>query len=149
MDDPVPEAAHDNVDDQLRLVLTTTRTIAVVGASDDPARPSHGVLRYLVARGYRVFAVNPKLAGGLIAGAPVYGRLADVPERIDMVDVFRTGPALPALVEEILALRPRPAVIWTQLGVRHEGAVATARAAGFTVVVDRCPKIEIPRLFTR
>lgn len=149
MTDLEPPRDEDGSDAQLRTILATTKTIAVVGASDDPDRPSHGVLRYLVSRRYRVFAVNPKLAGGLIAGVPVYGCLADLPEPVDLVDVFRAGTALPALVEDVLAMRPRPAVIWTQLGVHHDEAVATARAAGIAVVVDRCPKIEIPRLFPR
>ncbi len=138
-----------NADDRLRAILTETKTIAMVGASDNPDRPSHRVLVYLLGRGYRVFPVNPKLAGWSLAGVPAYARLADVPESIDMVDVFRPGTALPGLVEEILALRPRPAVFWTQLDVRHGAAEAVARAAGLEVVVDRCPKIEIPRLFGR
>lgn len=134
-------------DERLRVILTRTKTIAVVGASDDPARPSNGVLRFLVARGYDVVGVNPKLAGATVGGAAVYASLADVPGFIDMVDVFRAGNALPGVVAEVLALRRRPAVLWTQLGVRHDAAVATAAAAGLEVVVDRCPKIEIARLF--
>lgn len=134
-------------DERLRAILTRTKTIAVVGASDDAARPSNGVLRFLVARGYDVVGVNPKLAGATVGGVAVYASLADVPGFVDMVDVFRAGSALPGVVAEVLALRRRPAVLWTQIGVRHDAAVATAAAAGLEVVVDRCPKIEIARLF--
>lgn len=139
----------NDADDRLRAILTRTRTIAVVGASDDPERASNDVLRFLAKRGYRVFGVNPKLAGTRIGDAPVVASLADLPERIDMVDVFRAGTALPGLVDEVLAMKPRPAVLWTQLGVRHDEATARAGAAGMEVVVDRCPKIEISRLFDR
>ena len=97
--------------------------------------------------GYRVVGVNPKLAGTRVAGAPVHASLADLPEPVDMVDVFRAGSALPGVVDEVLAMPVRPAVLWTQLGVRHDAAVARAVAAGLEVVVDRCPQIEIPRLF--
>lgn len=147
MDSPYATPSADPSDDDLRAILTRTKVIALVGASDDPIRPSHGVLRYLLGRGYRVFAVNPKLAGRTIAGMPVHAHLSDLPEPVDMVDVFRASAALPGLVDEVLAMRPRPAVIWTQLGVRHGAAVAVARAAGLQMVVDRCPRIEIPRLF--
>lgn len=133
-------------DDKLRAILTRTKTIAVVGASDDPERASNYVLRFLAERGYRVFGVNPKLAGTKIGDAPVVASLADLPEQVDMVDVFRAGTALPGIVDEVLAMQPRPAVLWTQLGVRHDEATARAEAAGMEVVVDRCPKIEIPRL---
>ncbi len=133
-------------DDGLRDLLRRVRTIAVVGASDDPARPSHGVLRFLVGAGYRVYAVNPALRVGQIAGAPVHAHLADVPEPIDMVDVFRRTEAVDAVLDEALALRPRPAAFWMQLGVRAEGAAARAAAHGLAVVMNRCPKIEIPRL---
>lgn len=138
---------HDHYDDALIADwLTRVRTIAVVGASPNPARPSHGVALYLARHGYKVFAINPGQAGRDIAGLPTYARLADVPEPIDMVDVFRAPEYLDGVVEEALALTPRPALIWTQLAVRDDVAAAKAEAAGIAVIQDRCPAIEIPRL---
>jgi predicted CoA-binding protein len=133
-------------DAEIRDILSGTRLIAMVGASPNPARPSFGVLRFLLHQGYRVIPINPGHAGGTIAGAPVVARLAGIDEPIDMVDVFRRSEALPALFDEILALPRKPRVIWTQLGVQHEEAAAKARAAGIRVVMNRCPAIEIPRL---
>jgi predicted CoA-binding protein len=133
-------------DELLRHVLTTVRTIAVVGASPNPARPSHRVAVYLARCGYRVFAVNPGHNGSTIAGLPAFGRLADIPDPIDMVDVFRSSEHLAGVVEEALALSPRPKVIWSQLGVVDEGAAARAEAEGVTMIMDRCPAIERPRL---
>jgi predicted CoA-binding protein len=133
-------------DDLLRHVLTTVRTIAVVGASPNPARPSHRVAVYLARSGYRVFAVNPGHDGSTIAGLPAFGRLADIPEPVDMVDVFRSSRHLAGVVEEALALSPRPKVIWSQLGVVDEAAAARAEAGGVTMIMDRCPAIERPRL---
>ncbi|MCK0209399.1 CoA-binding protein [Starkeya koreensis] len=138
---------HDSYDDAfIAGWLGKVRTIAVVGASPNPSRPSHGVARYLAMQGYRVFAINPGQAGRNIAGLPTYARLADVPEPIDMVDVFRAPEYLDAVVEEALALEPRPKLIWGQLGVRDDRAAAKAEAAGVAVIMDRCPAIEIPRL---
>ncbi len=138
---------HDHYDDALISGwLTRVRSIAVVGASPNPARPSHGVALFLARHGYRVFAINPGQAGRNIAGLPTYARLADVPEPVDMVDVFRAPEYLDAVVNETLALAPRPALIWTQLGVRDDAAAAKAEAAGIAVIQDRCPAIEIPRL---
>ena len=139
---------HDTYSDSsLRDILARVGTIALLGASDDPSRPSYQVMRFLVERGYRVFAVNPKLTGPEVAGARVCASLADVPEPIDMVDVFRNNAAIPAIVDEVLALSPRPSVIWLQIGVRVDAAAEKAEAAGLDVVMDRCPKIEVPRLF--
>ena len=134
-------------DHHVASVLARTRTVAVVGASSDPSRPSHGVVAFLLAQGYRVFPVNPALAGGTILGLPVHARLADLPEPIDMVDVFRRSDAVAAVVDEVLAMEPKPKALWTQLGVRDDAAAARAEAAGLDVVMDRCPKIEYPRLF--
>jgi uncharacterized protein len=139
---------HENYPDSyLRSVLARTKSIAMIGASDEAARPSNKVLRFLLERGYRVSAVNPKLAGRTILTAPVYATLGDVPGPIDMVDLFRNNAAVPGLVDEILALPERPKFIWMQIGVRVDEAARKAEAAGIEVVMDRCPKIEIPRLF--
>ena len=136
-------------DETVREILTTVRTIAVVGASPNPARPSNEVLGYLVAKGFETYPVNPWHAGGLIRGRPTYARLADVPAIIDMVDVFRNSAAAGGAVDEALAIDPLPAVIWMQLGVVNEEAAERARAKGVTVVMNRCPKIEFRRLFER
>ena len=132
-------------DDRIAEILETTATIAIVGASANPARPSYGVMRWLIGRGYRVFAVNPGLAGPLL-GAPVVARLADLPEPVDMVDVFRNSEAAGETVDEALALPHRPKTIWMQLGVSNPEAAARAEAAGITVVMNRCPVIEGGRL---
>jgi predicted CoA-binding protein len=139
---------HDHYPDSyLHEILTRTRAIAIIGASDDPARPSYEVLQYLLERGYRIKLVNPKLAGQTILGAPVYGTLAEVPGPIDMIDVFRNNAAIPEIIEDVLTLPYHPAAIWMQIGVRVDEAARKAEAAGIEVVMDRCPKIEIARLF--
>jgi predicted CoA-binding protein len=138
---------HDSYPDYyIADILRGTKTIALVGASPNPERPSHRVMAFLLRKGYRVFPVNPGQAGKEIHGQKVYARLADVPEPIDMIDVFRAADALPALVEEILELPALPKTIWGQLSVRHDGAAERAEAAGIKVVMDRCPAIEYPRL---
>jgi predicted CoA-binding protein len=139
--------SNDHYSDvQLRDILTTTRTIALVGASANPERPSYRVMGFLLRKGFTVHPVNPGLAGKTIQGRTVFARLADIDEPIDMVDVFRAADALPALVDEILLLDPLPKVIWGQLSVRDDAAAAKAEAKGITVVMDRCPAIEYPRL---
>ena len=138
---------HDSYPDYyIADILRSTRLIALVGASPNSERPSHRVMAFLLRKGYRVIPVNPGQAGKEILGQPVVGRLADILEPIDMVDVFRAADALPSVVEEVLALSPLPKVIWGQLSVRHDAAAATAEAAGVKVVMDRCPAIEYPRL---
>jgi predicted CoA-binding protein len=138
---------HDSYPDELILgILSSVGTIAMVGASANPSRPSYLVLKYLLSRGYRMIAINPGLAGTQILGAPVYARLADVPEPIDMVDIFRNSEAAGPIVEEALALDPLPKVIWMQLGVRNDRAAAKAEAKGVTMIMNRCPKIEYGRL---
>ena len=138
---------HDHyADSYIRHILKSVHTIAVLGASPHDGRPSHGVMGFLLGKGYRVIPVNPGQAGKEILGQPVVARLADIVEPIDMVDVFRAADALPAVVEEVLALSPLPKAIWGQLSVRHDEAAAAAEAAGIKVVMDRCPAIEYPRL---
>ncbi|TAA63478.1 CoA-binding protein [Shinella sp. JR1-6] len=138
---------HDSYPDYyIADILRSTRLIALVGASPNPERPSHRVMAFLLRKGYRVIPVNPGQAGKEILGQPVVGRLADIVEPIDMVDVFRAADALPSVVEEVLALNPLPKVVWGQLSVRHDAAAAAAEAAGVKVVMDRCPAIEYPRL---
>jgi predicted CoA-binding protein len=133
-------------DEWLHRLLAETRTIAMVGASDNPSRPSYFVLKYLVSRGYRVFPVNPASAGRTILDIPVFRSLAEVPVPIDMVDIFRRGEAVELVVGEALALVPLPKIIWMQLGVRSASAATLARAAGLSVIMDRFPKIEYGRL---
>ncbi|WP_181707162.1 CoA-binding protein [Chthonobacter rhizosphaerae] len=133
-------------DDEIRSILTDTKTIALVGASNNPARASYGVLGFLLRRGYRVHPINPGLAGKTIHGATVYASLKDLPEPVDMVDVFRNSDAAGAVIDEALALEPKPKVVWLQLGVVNEDGARRGEAAGVTVVMDRCPAIEAPRL---
>ena len=125
---------HDRYDDAyLREVLNAARTVAVVGASPRPERPSHYVARFLADTGRRVFAINPGQAGKDIAGLPTYASLAEVPEPVDMVDVFRASQHAPAVVAEALKMQPRPAVIWMQLGVRNDAAAAIHRLPGRSI----------------
>jgi uncharacterized protein len=138
---------HDRYEPGLiRDVLKNTKRIAMVGASPNPARPSNGVLRFLVGKGYDVIPINPGHAGKEIHGQTVVASLADIEGPVDMVDVFRAADQLPALVDEILALPDRPKVIWGQLTVRNDEAARKAEEAGITVIMDRCPAIEYPRL---
>ncbi|MFG1478848.1 CoA-binding protein [Xanthobacter sp. V4C-4] len=138
---------HDHyADSYIRGILEEVRTIAIVGASANSARPSYFVMKYLSERGYRVFPVNPGQAGKEVAGLTFVARLADVPEPIDMVDVFRAPEHLPAVWAEVAALAPLPKVLWMQLGVRNDAVAAQAEAAGLRVVMNRCPKIEYGRL---
>ncbi|MBB4273892.1 CoA-binding protein [Rhizobium mongolense] len=138
---------HDRYpDDYIAGILNSVKTIALTGASPNPARPSNGVMGYLLSRGYNVIPVNPGQAGKQIQGQLVYARLADIPVPVDMVDVFRASEYLHGVVDEALALPLRPKAIWSQLGVRDDAAAAKAEEAGIKVVMDRCPAIEIPRL---
>jgi len=133
------------MDAVLRRVLTETKVIAVVGWSANPDRPSHRVAAFLAAKGYRVIPVNPGQAGTVALGETVVARLADIAGPVDMVDIFRRASEVGPVVDDALAL-PGLRVIWMQLGVTDEAAAARARAAGVTVVMDRCPAIEHPRL---
>ncbi|RWB27572.1 CoA-binding protein [Mesorhizobium sp.] len=136
--------AYDNA--YITGILNSVKTIAMVGASANDVRPSYFVLKYLLGKGFSVFPINPGQAGKEILGRITYARLADVPEPIDMVDVFRGSTAVPGVVDEVLRLDPLPKVIWMQLGVRHDEAAARAEAAGIKVVMNRCPKIEYGKL---
>jgi predicted CoA-binding protein len=141
---------HDRYsDDYLAEILGTTRTIAVVGASSNAARPVYGVMRFLISRGYTVWPVNPGQAGKDILGQATFARLADISNDIDMIDVFRASDAIPALVDEILALERRPKVIWMQLGIRNDQAAAKAEAAGIKVVMNHCSAVDYSRLAGR
>ena len=135
-----------SLEERLRACFTETKTIAVVGYSNNPMRASNYVSDFLAMWGYDIYPVNPGLAGQTISGRKVYGTLADVPVPIDMVDVFRNSEAAAGVVDEALALPNKPKVIWMQLGVRHDEAAAKAKAQGVEVFMDRCPKIDLPRL---
>jgi predicted CoA-binding protein len=138
---------HDTYDnDYIAEILGSVKTIALTGASPNLDRPSYGVMRFLLSKGYRVFPVNPGQAGKEILGQKVYAHLADIPEPVDMVDVFRAKEYLSSVVEETILLSPRPKVIWGQLSVRDDTAAAKAEAYGIKMVMDRCPAIEYPRL---
>src|SRR3982074_776911 len=138
---------HDNYPDSyIRGILNTVKTIAMVGISPKDVRPSYFAFKYLLERGYRMIPVNPGQAGHDILGQKVYAKLADIPELVDMVDIFRAAQFVPGIVQEALALNPRPQVIWMQLGIRNDEAAKIAEAAGLKVVMNRCPKIEYGRL---
>jgi predicted CoA-binding protein len=138
---------HDSYPDSyIRGILNTVKTIAMVGASEKESRPSYFAFKYLLERGYHMIPVNPGHDGHDLLGQRIYGRLADIPEPIDMVDIFRGSQYALAIVQEALALTPRPSVIWMQLGVRNDEAAALAEANGLKVVMNRCPKIEYGRL---
>ena len=141
---------HDHYPDSyIRHILGSVRTIAVLGASPNDARPSHGVMGFLLGKGYRVIPVNPGHAGKTILGQTVQARLSDIAEPIDMVDVFRASSQFGAVVDEVLAMRPLPKVIWGQFTVRDDAAAALAEAAGIQVVMDRCPVTEYPVLMLK
>jgi len=131
-------------DEDIRALLEETRTIAMVGASDRPDRPSYGVMAYLQSRGYRVIPVNPQITGEHIHGEFVFRELSQIGDPIDMVDIFRRPMAAGEAVDEAIAAGAKS--VWLQIGVINEEAAARAEAAGLKVVMDRCPKIDIPRL---
>lgn len=136
---------HEHYSDAyLREVLGGVKTIAMVGASPNWNRPSSFAMKYLQAKGYRVIPVNPAAAGGEILGEHVYATLKEVPEKVDMVDIFRNAAAAGPIVEDAIVIGAT--VVWMQLGVRNDAAAARAEAAGLKVVMNRCPKIEWSRL---
>jgi predicted CoA-binding protein len=137
-------SAHQYTNEHLARILRSVRTVALVGASANPARASYIVMKYLQSKRYRVIPVNPGLAGQTLLGETVYARLEDIPDKVDMVDIFRRSDAVPPLVDAAIAMGAK--VVWMQLGVMHDAAAAKAEAAGLTVVMDRCPKMELGRL---
>ena len=145
---PSPPPLHYD-DAFLRSILRDVRVIAMVGASPNWVRPSNFVIKYLQSKGFRVIPVNPGHAGKKILGETVYASLKDIPDRFDMVDVFRASEAAGGIVDEAITIAAAKGVrvIWMQLGVRDDAAARRAEAAGFTVVMDHCPKIEYGRLF--
>ena len=139
--------SHDAYPDSyIRGILNTVKTIAMVGASEKDNRPSYFAFKYLLERGYRMIPVNPGHAGETMLGQKVYARLSDIPEPIDMVDIFRASKYVLPIVQEALSLKTRPQAIWMQLGIRNDEAAALAEANGMKVVMNRCPKIEYGRL---
>jgi hypothetical protein len=137
----------DDTDDAtLRRILTECRTIALVGWSPKPDRPSHRVAAFLAARGHRVIPVNPGQAGAQALGTTVRAQLAEIDEPVDMVDIFRRSEEAGAVVDEALATLPGLRAVWMQLGVTDPAAAGRARARGVLAVMDRCPAIEVPRL---
>ena len=138
---------HDTyADSYIRGILNTVKTIAMVGFSPNVTRPSYFVFKYLLERGYHMIPVNPGQAGKEILGQKVYANLTEVPEPIDMVDIFRASQFVMPVVEEAIKLKPKPQVMWMQLSVRNDEAAKLAEANGMKVVMDRCPKIEYGRL---
>ena len=131
-------------DSELRRLLTDTKIIALVGASPRPNRPSYGVMAFLQQRGYRVIPINPAMAGQMILGEAVYAALGDVPEHIDMVDVFRRAEDTPPVARDAVAIGAKS--LWLQLGIANDEAAKIAIEGGLEVVMDRCTAIEIQRL---
>ena len=138
---------HDSYpNNYIRGILNTVKTIAMVGVSPKENRPSYFAFKYLLERGYHMIPINLGQAGKSILNQTVYTRLSDIPEQVDMVDIFRASEHVLPIVEEALTLRPKPQVIWMQLTVRNDEAARLAEGAGLKVVMDRCPKIEYGRL---
>src|SRR5262249_55250255 len=137
--DPIPYS-----DAKLRSILQRVKTIAMVGASSNWNRPSYFVMKYLQGKGYRVIPVNPGIAGQTLLGETVYASLREIPEPVDMVDVFRPARDAPAIAEDAIAISAK--VVWMQLGIRNASAAEIAEKAGIEVVMNRCPKIEFGRL---
>ena len=131
-------------DAEITALLSSVRTIAMIGASDRPDRPSYGVMKFLQDHGYRVLPVNPPITGEHIHGEFVWRELAEIGDPIDMVDIFRRSADAGAAVDQAIAAGAK--AVWMQLGVVDDAAAARAEAAGLQVVMDRCPKIEIGRL---
>lgn len=141
---------HDTyLNSYLADILATAKNVAVVGASTDDKRPSHWISGFLLGKGYHVFPVNPLHRGEMILGKRVYGSLAEIPEPIDLVDVFRRPEHLDSIVDDVSAMSPRPQAIWCQLGIRNDEAAARAEAAGIKVVMNRALVCEYPLVYER
>jgi predicted CoA-binding protein len=134
-------------DAELRKVLDAVKTVAIVGISTNPARPSYFVGRYLGLKGYTVIPINPGHAGKTLFGKTIIDDLENVSQSVDMIDIFRKSEAVPEIVDQALEKFQNLKCIWMQIGVQHEAAAAKARARGVTVIMNRCPKIEYQRLF--
>jgi predicted CoA-binding protein len=132
--------------DYIREILKGVKSIALVGASQNPARPSWIVMKYLLERGYDVIPINPGLAGQELLGKRVYKNLKEIPQAVDMVEIFRNSQAAGPITDEALSLEPLPKVLWMQLSVRNDDAAKKAEDKGLKVVMNRCPKIEFGRL---
>jgi predicted CoA-binding protein len=133
-------------DSYIRGILNTVKTIAIVGISPKDNRPSYFAFKYLQERGYRMIPVNPGHAGKDILGQKAYAKLSDIPGPVDMIDIFRASEHVMPILQEVIALKPKPKVIWMQLTIRNDEAAALAEQAGIKVVMNRCPKIEYGRL---
>eukprot|EP00539_Tryblionella_compressa_P010024 CAMPEP_0178802850 /NCGR_PEP_ID=MMETSP0745-20121128/14125_1 /TAXON_ID=913974 /ORGANISM="Nitzschia punctata, Strain CCMP561" /LENGTH=151 /DNA_ID=CAMNT_0020461829 /DNA_START=12 /DNA_END=467 /DNA_ORIENTATION=- len=138
-------SGFQNSEATIRRVLTSSRNIALVGASSKPERPSNYVMKYLLDIGYNVIPINPGLEGQELHGKVVYGSLSNVPDPIDMVDIFRASEAVPSIVDEAIALGGVKS-IWMQVGIVNKEAAEKAKSAGMDVVMDACPKVQIPLL---
>lgn len=138
----------DYPDALIARILRSVKTIAMVGASPNPARPSYFAMKYLLEKGFKIIPVNPTEAGNEILGQRVYANLAEVPAPVDMIDIFRNSKAAGPITDEAIAEKERLSakILWMQLGVINEEAAKHAEAAGFTVIMNRCPKIEYGRL---
>ncbi len=137
---------HDNYSDaHIRDILASVRSIAMIGASANKVRPSYFAATYLIAKGYDLYPINVGQAGNEIAGVMTYASLGDLPEPVDMVDVFRRAEALPGIVDEIMAMPHLPKIVWLQLGIRDDNIARKLEAEGMTVIQNRCPKIEYGR----
>ncbi len=141
-----PSADHENYPDPLiRRILEETKTIAMVGASANWKRPSYFAMKYLQGKGFRVIPVNPREAGNEILGETCYAELADIPDDVDMVDIFRASEAAGEISDQAIEIGAK--IVWMQLGIRNPAAAERAEQAGLTVIMNRCPKIEYGRLY--
>jgi predicted CoA-binding protein len=133
-------------DDRLRAILTTSPTVAVLGIHREPEKAAYYVPEYLHDEGYRIIGVNPRFRGEALFGEPVRATLAEIGEPVDLVDVFRRPAAIPEHIEDILAMKPRPKVVWFQLGIKHDESARILEAAGITVVQNHCMLADHQRL---